>query len=123
MFKGKLKYIALGIGVFVLALGIMRYSPIAIGNSNNMGNYQESRPFYERFLRGPMGPRGHHRMMWDYEGEEDFEEGFRDYRRMWDYEGEEDREEFRQEGRKSRRPRGCMGYYYNDYEFDEGVDK
>lgn len=124
MFKGKLKYIALGIGVFVLSLGIMRYTPLAFGNSNNMGNFQESRPFYERFMRGPIGPRGHHRMMWDYEGDQDLEEGIRDHhRRMWDFEGEEDLEEFRQEPRNFRGSRGCMGYFFDDNELDEEIDK
>lgn len=107
MLKGKLKYIGLGIGIFVLAFGIMRYTPLAFGNSNNMENFQESRPFYERFMRGPIGPRGprdHHRRMWDYEGEEDWEES-------------------RQDRRNFRGPRGCMGYYYDDYEFDEGIGK
>ena len=101
MLKGKLKYIGLSIGIFVLALGIMRYTPLAFGNGNNMENFRESRPFYERFMRGP---RDHNRRMWDYEGEENWQES-------------------RQDRRNFRGPRGCMGYYHDDYEFDEEIGK
>lgn len=118
MLKGKLKYIVLGLGVFVLALGIMRYTPLAFGNSNGMGNFQESRPFYGRFMDGPMGPRGHHRMMWDFESEEEWEEFRQEVEENW--------ENYEEEGRNFRGPRGvrgCMGYFFNDNEVDEGINK
>ena len=101
MLKGKLKYIVLGIGVLVVSLGIMRYTPLAYAGNSNPGNFSESRPFNERFMTGPRGPRGHHRMMWGNDEE---------------YDGEEDWREFRGH-------RGCMRYYYDDYEVEEESNK
>lgn len=108
MLKGKLKYMVLAIGVFVISLGIMRYTPLAYASNGNPVNFS--------------GPRGQHRMMWDYEGEEDWED-FRGPRghhgMMWgsgkEYDGQEDWREFRGH-------RGCMRYY-DDYEVEEESNK
>lgn len=105
MLKGKFKYLILGIGVLIVSLGIMRYTPLAFGgNYGNPGNPAYTRPYNEGFR----GPRGNHRMMRDYD-EENWEE-FRYHN-----------EEFRRGPRGHHR--GCMGYFYDDYEFDNGVNK
>lgn len=103
MLKGKLKYLLLGLGVLVLSLGIMRYTPLAYGGNSNMGILTESRP------------RGHHRMMWDYDSNYN-------HRMMWDLD-EEEWEEFRQDRRNFRGPRGCMGYFYDSYESQGEINK
>ena len=59
MLKGKLKYILVGIGVLIVGLSIMRYTPLAFGSYNNhRGNSAYSRPFNEGFMRGPRGYHG-----------------------------------------------------------------
>lgn len=81
MMKGKLKHIILGLGVLIVSLAIMKSTSFAFGNINNEGFRREE--------------RGHHGMMWDYNGEE-----FRGHR-------------------GHRGPGACMGYYNEDYEYDK----
>lgn len=82
MLKGKLKYMLVGLGVLILGLGVMRYTPLAYGNHNNQGDSYYSRPYDVGHMRES---RGHHR-------------NFRPHR-------------------------GCMGYYYDDYELDSEFNK
>lgn len=97
MLKGKLKYMLVGLGVLILGLGVMRYTPLAYGNYNNQGDSYYSRPYNVGHMRGS---RGHHKMMWDYDKEENDEE----------YSG-------------YRYHRGCMRYYDDDYEYDNEFNK
>lgn len=87
MLKGKLKYIILSVGVFIVTLSIMRNASFAFNNFNGSERFAESRTYKERFMSGP---RGHHRMMWN--DEEEFRGHHRGcmpyFQEDYDYEGE-----------------------------------